>query len=94
MRRALKLDFPGGAYPQSFYVADVVGRGPFFANGMDVCLGAYGFAIIMPVRQTGSFRIIGVVPKDHETDETITFESIRDTIERDSGVTVTCIMAR
>ena len=28
---------------------------------MDVCLNANGFALIMPVRQTGSLRLIGAV---------------------------------
>ena len=88
VRHGLKLGFPGGAYAQSFYVADVRGSGPVTANGLDVCLGSYGFAIVMPVRQLGSLRLIGVVPKEHEADETITFENIRDAIERDTRINV------
>ena len=42
----------------------------------------------MPVRQSGSLRLIGVVPKEHEADETITFEAIRADVERDTGITV------
>jgi 2-polyprenyl-6-methoxyphenol hydroxylase-like FAD-dependent oxidoreductase len=88
VRHALNLGFPGGAYEQSFYVADVQGTGEVTPNGMDVRLGRYGFAIVMPVRQSGSLRLIGVVPKEHEADERITFEAIRTQIEHDTRIKV------
>ncbi|MET3597225.1 2-polyprenyl-6-methoxyphenol hydroxylase-like FAD-dependent oxidoreductase [Mesorhizobium shonense] len=78
VRHGLNIGFPGGAYEQSFYVADVKGRGEITRNGM----------IVMPVRQSGSVRLIGIVPKAHEADEKITFEAIRADVERDTGVTV------
>jgi 2-polyprenyl-6-methoxyphenol hydroxylase-like FAD-dependent oxidoreductase len=84
VRHGLNLDFPGGVYAQSFYVADIRGEGPMAADGMEVCLGAYGFALVLPVRQSGTVRLTGIVPKEHEGDETITFEAIRATIERDT----------
>ncbi|RWA83391.1 FAD-dependent monooxygenase [Mesorhizobium sp.] len=88
VRHGLNIGFPGGAYEQSFYVADVKGRGEITRNGMDTTVSAYGFAIVMPVRQSGSVRLIGIVPKAHEADEKITFEAIRADVERDTGVTV------
>ncbi|TIS54670.1 MAG: hypothetical protein E5W91_25460 [Mesorhizobium sp.] len=88
VRHGLNIGFPGGTYEQSFYVADVKGRGEITRNGMDTTVSAYGFAIVMPVRQSGSVRLIGIVPKAHEADETITFEAIRADIERDTGVIV------
>ncbi|MBZ9673109.1 FAD-dependent monooxygenase [Mesorhizobium sp. ESP7-2] len=88
VRHGLRVGFPGGAYEQSFYVADVKGRGEITRNGMDTAVSAYGFAIVMPVRQSGSVRLIGIVPKAHEADETISFEVIRADVERDTGVTV------
>ena len=91
VRHGLKLGFPGGAYEQSFYVADVQGTGDITPNGLNVCIGAYGFGIVMPVRQSGSLRLIGIVPLAHENDETITFETIRAEVERDTGVRVTSV---
>jgi 2-polyprenyl-6-methoxyphenol hydroxylase-like FAD-dependent oxidoreductase len=88
VRHGLNIGFPGGAYEQSFYVADVKGRGEITRNGMDTTISTYGFAIVMPVRQSGSIRLIGIVPKAHEADETISFEAIRADVERDTGVTV------
>lgn len=88
VRHGLGIGFPGGTYEQAFYVADVDGRGDVTRNGMDTVISAYGFAIVMPVRQSGSLRLIGIVPKAHEADETITFEAIRADIERDTGVAI------
>lgn len=91
VRHGLKIGFPGGVYDQSFYVADVVGEGDITKNGMDVNIDAYGFGIVMPVRQTGSVRVIGVVPKEHESDPTITFDAIRKHIEADNGVRIRAV---
>ncbi|RUT97450.1 hypothetical protein EOD23_28715 [Mesorhizobium sp. USDA-HM6] len=88
VRHGLNIGFPGGTYEQAFYVADVKGTGEITRNGMDTTVSAYGFAIVMPVRQSGSVRLIGIVPKAHEADETISFEAIRADIERDTGVAI------
>ncbi|MDX8501537.1 FAD-dependent monooxygenase [Mesorhizobium sp. VK4C] len=88
VRHGLNIGFPGGTYEQAFYVADVRGRGEITRNGMDTTISTYGFAIVMPVRQSGSVRLIGIVPKAHEADETISFEAIRADVERETGVTV------
>ncbi|MER8975290.1 FAD-dependent monooxygenase [Mesorhizobium sp. M0800] len=88
VRHGLDIGFPGGTYEQLFYVADVEGTGAATRNGMDVTVSTYGFAIVMPVRQSGSLRLIGVVPKAHEADEAITFEAIRAAVERDTCIKV------
>jgi 2-polyprenyl-6-methoxyphenol hydroxylase-like FAD-dependent oxidoreductase len=88
VRHGLKLGFPGGAYDQSFYVVDVKGEGAVTHEGLDIVLGAYGFALIMPVRQRGSLRIIGIVPERFEKTEKLTFDMIRAEVERESGIKV------
>jgi 2-polyprenyl-6-methoxyphenol hydroxylase-like FAD-dependent oxidoreductase len=90
VRHILGLRFPGGTYEQKFYVADVIGTGDVTHGGMDVNLG-YGFGVVMPVRQNGSIRLIGVVPKAFEHADNITFEDIRAEVERDTGVTVQAV---
>lgn len=87
VRHNLNIGFPGGAYEQKFYVADVEGAGDVTHGGMDVNLG-YGFGVVMPVRQNSSIRLIGVVPKACEDNEGIAFDDIRAEVERDTGVTV------
>lgn len=88
VRHMLGIGFPGGAYEQKFYVADIVGQGKVTTDGMDTSLSSYGFAVILPVRQSGSIRVVGIVPKAHENDEEIRFDDIRREVERDAGVTV------
>ncbi|MDK1483076.1 FAD-dependent monooxygenase, partial [Sinorhizobium sp. 6-117] len=89
VRHGLKLGFPGGTYEQCFYVADVEARNA--PNGLNVCLDTHGFAIVLPVRQSGSVRLIGVVPGDHAASEAIGFETIRAEVERITGVTVKAV---
>jgi 2-polyprenyl-6-methoxyphenol hydroxylase-like FAD-dependent oxidoreductase len=91
VRHGMKLGFPGGTYDQSFYVADVQGHGPVTTEGLDIVLGAYGFALIMPVRQSGSLRLIGVVPKRFEAEPQLTFDMIREDVERESGIKVKAV---
>jgi hypothetical protein len=42
----------------------------------------------MPVRQSGSLRLVGIVPKRLEAVPELTFEMIREDVERDSGIKV------
>lgn len=88
VRHTLGIGFPGGTYEQSFYVADVEGSGDVTRHGLDVNLNEHGFAITMPVRQSGSLRLIGIVPEAHSSDERLSFEAIRADVERDTRVKV------
>jgi 2-polyprenyl-6-methoxyphenol hydroxylase-like FAD-dependent oxidoreductase len=87
VRHSLGIGFPGGVYDQKFYVADVIGDGDVTTGGMDVNLG-YGFGVVMPVRQSGSIRLIGVVPRRLEAQDNLKFDDIRADVERDTGVAV------
>jgi hypothetical protein len=91
VRHAMMLGFPGGTYDQSFYVADVKGEGKVTHEGLDIVLGAYGFVLIMPVRQSGSLRLIGVVPERFEAEPQLSFQMIREDVERDSGIRVEAV---
>lgn len=91
VRHALNIDFPGGSYDQVFYVADVDGTGDVTRNGMDTTIATYGFSIVMPVRQSGSLRLVGVVPKEHEAEKDIRFETIRAEVERDTRIKVNAV---
>ncbi|MDK1493128.1 FAD-dependent monooxygenase [Sinorhizobium sp. 7-81] len=91
VRHGLKLGFPGGTYEQSFYVADVEVEGVIARDGLNVCLDTHGFAIVLPVRQSGSVRLIGIVPAENAAEEKITFETIRVEVERITGVAVKAV---
>lgn len=62
VRKALGFDFIGGSYEQLFYVADVYCESNE-TNGFQMRLFDEGFCIIFPIRTTGSFRLVGIVPE-------------------------------
>lgn len=88
VRHAIKADFPGGTYEQIFFVADTQLRGPAPEHKLQIGVTAQDFCIILPVRQTGSVRLIGIVPSSHEEDEEISFEDVAPSVERNTGFDV------
>jgi 2-polyprenyl-6-methoxyphenol hydroxylase-like FAD-dependent oxidoreductase len=88
VRHALGLGFSGGAYPSIFYVADVVGSGEAADGGLNVCMTRDGFCLVLPVRQTGSVRLIGIVPREFEAEAAIGFEDIRPSVDLATGLSI------
>lgn len=82
VRHGLGIGFPGGTYDQRFYLADVRARGTALSDkDFNICLGDRWFCAILPVRNTGSNRLIGIVPEELADQESLTFEDIRPIIE-------------
>jgi len=88
VRHAIKADFPGGTYEQIFYVADTHVRGRSPDHKLQIGVTAQDFCIILPVRQTGSVRLIGIVPSSHEEEEEISFEDVAPSVKRNTGFDV------
>lgn len=88
VRHALGLGFPGGTYEQRFFVADVSGTLPDDEGGVDAFVGADAFCLAFPIRTSGMVRLIGIVPQEAAGRATLTFDDIRPTVERLSGVKV------
>lgn len=66
VRKSLDIDFPGGTYRQTFFVADI-------ENGTELKGSSMGFhdnyfCMGFPVRTTGQLRLIGLVPDDLKVD--------------------------
>ena len=88
VRRTLKLGFPGGDYPQRYFVADVrLAEG--FRPDLVVNLGEKLFVLLLPVRSRGVQRLIGLVPPGLPERDDLTFEDIRGQVEALVGVRVT-----
>lgn len=64
-RKAIGAGFPGGSYPQRFFVADVEGQGAAFNGQMHVSLGAKDVAMIFGMGE-GRARVVGAM-LDHDT---------------------------
>jgi 2-polyprenyl-6-methoxyphenol hydroxylase-like FAD-dependent oxidoreductase len=88
VRNVLGLGFPGGTYDQLFYVADALIAGGF-QRDLVVNLGEHILTLVLPVRSRGVQRLIGLVPPElsHRTD--LTFDDIRNEVERLADIEVT-----
>jgi 2-polyprenyl-6-methoxyphenol hydroxylase-like FAD-dependent oxidoreductase len=88
VRRGLGVGFTGGTYEQLYYVADVsISRG--FERDFVLNMGVKSFALLLPVRSRGVQRIVGLVPVEFGERSDVTFDEIRDQIERLVDVKVT-----
>lgn len=87
VREVLGLGFPGGTYQQRFFVADVRVEGAFQTDGF-MNLGASGFVLMLPVRQRGMQRLIGIVPEQLAHREDLCFADVREAAEPLLGVRV------
>jgi 2-polyprenyl-6-methoxyphenol hydroxylase-like FAD-dependent oxidoreductase len=83
VREAMGTGFPGGTYPQTFYVADVTGEGPAFNGDLNVELDETDFLAIFPLADKGRIRLIGAIrPNDGQDLDRLTFDDVRDRAAR------------
>lgn len=77
VRGMMGVGFPGGTYPQVFYVADVEGQGPAFNGDLNIDLDDADFLAVFPLAERGRVRLIGAIRPDegHDVDK-LTFEDI------------------
>ncbi len=88
VRQALGKTFPGGTYQQVFYVADVAARGAAASGDVEICTSRQDFCLVFPIRSTGHYRLIGIVPAAHENAAAITFDDVRGNVTRNTGLTI------
>lgn len=83
VRDIMGTGFPGGTYPQIFYVADVEGEGLAFNGDLNVELDEADFLAVFPLADAGRVRLIGVVrPREGKDIESLTFDDISDRATR------------
>jgi 2-polyprenyl-6-methoxyphenol hydroxylase-like FAD-dependent oxidoreductase len=88
VRQGLGLAFSGGTYEQLFYVTDVQVEGAPFDQDVNACLSTDSFCLVFPVRSSGMFRLIGIVPPELGAHEGVTFEEIRPYVKKQIDVDV------
>jgi 2-polyprenyl-6-methoxyphenol hydroxylase-like FAD-dependent oxidoreductase len=75
VREIMGTGFPGGTYPQIFYVADVTGEGPPVNGDLDDS----DFLAVFPLADKGRVRLIGAIKPSHGTFiDNLTFEDVSD----------------
>jgi 2-polyprenyl-6-methoxyphenol hydroxylase-like FAD-dependent oxidoreductase len=89
VRKELGIEFPGGTYDQIFYVADADASGEAANNDLNVCLGANTLSLVFPVRSSGMYRLIGIVPQEFAEREGVTFEDVRPSLQELMDLEVT-----
>jgi 2-polyprenyl-6-methoxyphenol hydroxylase-like FAD-dependent oxidoreductase len=81
VRHSLGISFPGGTYEQIFYVADVTTATAYSADGL-INLEANEFVLMLPVRVSGTHRLVGIIPPDLKDKPGLSFEDLRLSVER------------
>ncbi len=89
VREGIGGGFPGGAYRQLFYVADVVAAGPAMDGELHVDLDEADFLAVFPLAGEGRARLIGTVRDERaEHADTLKFEDVSDRAIRNMKVEV------
>ncbi len=88
-RHWIGAGFPGGTYDQIFFVADVRTTNPPAHGELNAYLGQTGFCLVLPVRQSGTLRLIGIVPPDQQAKPEITFADVADQVAQTTQLHVT-----
>ena len=79
VREVMGTGFPGGAYAQVFYVADVEGDGPAFNGDLNVELDESDFLAVFPLADKDRIRLIGAIrPGEGKDLDKLTFDDIKD----------------
>ena len=81
VRQGLRLEFPGGTYDQMFYVADVVASGTALNQDVNVSADAESLLLGFPIRSEGTFRLVGIVPKEFAAKSPVDFEDLRPLVK-------------
>ena len=76
VRTLLAVPFSGGTYDDLFFVADAeLERAP--DADISVNLGSHSFALVTPIRTSGMYRIVGLVPHRLRHERNLAFEDVR-----------------
>lgn len=87
VRQLLGLEFPGGTYDETFYVADVQTDQTL----SDWLMGTFGertIGLVFPVRRTGMQRLIGIVPPELRDRTDLEFRDVQPSAESLLGLRV------
>lgn len=76
VRETIGTGFPGGTYPQIFYVADIEATGPALNGELHIDLDEADFLAVFPLSAGGHARLIGAVRNANAA--TMTFADVSD----------------
>lgn len=82
------IGFPGAPYEQVFFVADTEASGPMKPGELNVYLWRDGFHLFFPMRGTGRWRVIGILPAHLRARDDLAFEEVIPAIRQEAGATL------
>jgi 2-polyprenyl-6-methoxyphenol hydroxylase-like FAD-dependent oxidoreductase len=89
VRELLQVGFPGGTYPQVFYVADIQGAGTACNGELHVDLDEADFVAVFPLAGAGRARLIGTVRGERAAHaESLSFADVQGRALRSLGLQV------
>ncbi|MGB6431590.1 MAG: FAD-dependent monooxygenase, partial [Candidatus Acidiferrales bacterium] len=88
VREKLGIDFPGGDYADTFYVADIRASGPAVNGDMNIALDEADFLAIFPMKGEGKARLVGAVRKELQEKRDLRWDDVSPVILRDLKMNV------
>ncbi|MGB6546846.1 MAG: FAD-dependent monooxygenase [Candidatus Acidiferrales bacterium] len=88
VRHKIGVDFPGGDYEDTFYVADIQGHGPAINGEMNIALDQADFLAIFPMKGQGRARLVGAVRKELQDRKDLGWDDVSPVILRDLKMNV------
>jgi len=88
VRRSMGIPFDGGTYEHRFYLVDCRVDGPIPDDAVCVAPESRTFVAFFPMAGDRRFRIIGRVPTELASTDTLPFETVRDLVPRAAGISV------
>src|SRR5258706_5467006 len=85
VRELCGITFPGAACDHVSFVADTEATGPMVAEELNVYLWREGFHLFFAMRGKDRWRVIGILPKNLQGRDDVTFEELSPDIRREAG---------
>jgi 2-polyprenyl-6-methoxyphenol hydroxylase-like FAD-dependent oxidoreductase len=79
------IPFPGGPYPQVFFVADTTATGPMKPDELNVYLRRDGFQVFFPMRGHEHWRVVGILPRELRTRDDLEFSAVSPAVREQVG---------
>ena len=77
VRHLIGAGFPGGTYPQAFYVADVEATGLAVNGEVNIAFDKADFILVFPMKAEGRVRLVGIVSDERvERADTMSFDDV------------------
>lgn len=82
VRERLQIDFPGGTYSDTYYVADIEATGPVVNGQVHIALDEADFLAVFPMKGERRARLVGAVRQEMGKDRTLAWDDVSPRIIR------------